>query len=150
MRISKSTKIMEERIRNAIIAVLKLLPSDTSVDGLTKGELISWLEDQKEPELTEFEKALAEIIHSWAEPNESPFNVPEALREDAEKLLSIARKEVLKLNDIVIKNWQDLQNIYIIMARHFKGLDNGPLDKFPSSTEDLFTHILETIKDERL
>ena len=37
-----------------------------------------------EPDLTKFETLLGEIIDSWE--NESPFNVPEELKKDAQKL----------------------------------------------------------------
>lgn len=46
-----------------------------------------------ERELTKFERALANMIHAWGTPNESPFNLPEELHEDAEILLTLAREQ---------------------------------------------------------
>ena len=45
--------------------------------------------------LTEFETELADIIHSWGTPDESPFNVPKVLKADAVRLLETAREEGL-------------------------------------------------------
>ena len=42
--------------------------------------------------LNEFETELADIVHSWGTPDESPFNALGELREDAARLLAIARE----------------------------------------------------------
>ncbi len=55
-------------------------------------------------DLTKFEKALAEIIHHWGTPYESPYNAPEALREDAIRLIKLAEEQVLEEGyDIVLR-----------------------------------------------
>lgn len=48
----------------------------------------------EEPEMSEFEKVLADIVHSWGEPDVSPYNAPGVLKEDAANLLAIARKQI--------------------------------------------------------
>ena len=40
-------------------------------------------------------------------------------------------------------NWEDVQLLYIIQTRYGHELDNGPLEKFPSSSHEMFE---ETIR----
>ena len=47
---------------------------------------------------------------------------------------------------VAINTWQDLQSVYVVTKRHLLDYDNGPIEQFPSSTEELFTGILNAIK----
>lgn len=47
---------------------------------------------------------------------------------------------------VAINTWQDLQSVYVVTKRHLLVYDSCPIEQFPSSTEELFTEILNAIK----
>lgn len=47
---------------------------------------------------------------------------------------------------VAINTWQDLQSVYVVTKRHLLVYDNCQIEQFPSSTEELFTEILNAIK----
>lgn len=95
--------------------------------------------------MTQIEQIKSEIERRIDELDEAPYYGYTFARDECIKMLRFI-ESLEKEPAVAINTWQDLQSVYVVTKRHLLDYDNGPIEQFPSSTEELFTEILNAIK----